>query len=278
MPNLADQVRQELTEAIESDQLVLPSLPEVAMAIRTEASDPNASAARLARVIGRDVALSARIIRVANSPLMRGNRTITDLQMAISRLGIQYTSNLATGLAMQQMYQSDSPLIDAALRSVWQSSTEIAGIAHIVCKHYTRLAADQATLAGLLHQVGALPILAFAETRPDLRSSAQTLQSLLDALHPEMGHILLDAWDFPEEISAVPAHYRDFTRDSERVDYVDIVTVAVLESLIGSDHPYTQLDWSAIPAFAKVGLDPEVEMQEATDVSEEMEAAMAIFK
>ena len=104
MSTLADKVQQALTQAIENDELVLPTLPEVALRVREAAEDPDVSIPTLAKVIGNDTALTARIIKVVNSPLLRTNREINDLQMAISRLGINYTSNLATGLAMEQMF------------------------------------------------------------------------------------------------------------------------------------------------------------------------------
>ena len=56
-------------------------------------------------------------MRVANSPLLRASTPILDLRMAISRLGMQYTCSLAIGLAMEQMFQATSNLIDERLRS-----------------------------------------------------------------------------------------------------------------------------------------------------------------
>ncbi len=163
MSKLAEKVQQELIQAIENDELVLPTLPEVALRVREAAEDPNISIPALSKVIGNDAALTARIIKVVNSPLLRTSKEITDLQMAVGRLGINYTCNLATGLAMEQMFQATSDVVDRKMREVWNKSTEIAGICHVLCKHYTRLLPDQATLAGLVHQIGILPILTYAE-------------------------------------------------------------------------------------------------------------------
>ena len=163
MSSLADKVQQELIKAIENDQLVLPTLPEVALRVREAAEDPDVGIPTLARVIGNDTALTARIIKVVNSPLLRTNREINDLQMAISRLGINYTANLATGLDMEQMFQANTDAVDRKMREVWNKSSEIAAISHVLCRTFTRLPADQATLAGLVHQIGILPILTYAE-------------------------------------------------------------------------------------------------------------------
>ena len=278
MNSLADKVQQELMLAIENDQLVLPTLPEVALRVREAAEDPNVSIPMLAKVIGNDTALTARIIKVVNSPLLRTSREIDDLQMAINRLGINYTANLATGLAMEQMFQATTDVVDRKMREVWNKSTEIAAISHVLCRNFTRLPADQATLAGLVHQIGVLPILTYAEEHNSLLSDSISLNHVIDRIHPMIGEKILRAWEFPETIALVPGHHLDFTRDSGSVDYVDIVQVATLQSYAGTAHPFTQLDWASIPAFAKLGLDPNTLQDEVEDLSAAMDAAMGMLQ
>ncbi|MDV5862273.1 HDOD domain-containing protein [Pseudomonas mendocina] len=278
MSKLAEKVQQELIHAIENDELVLPTLPEVALRVREAAEDPDVGIPQISKVIGNDAALTARIIKVVNSPLLRSNKEITDLQMAVSRLGINYTCNLATGLAMEQMFQATSDVVDRKMREVWNKSTEIAGICHVLCRHYTPLMPDQATLAGLVHQIGVLPILTYAEEHNELLADSISLNHVIEQIHPIIGDKILRTWEFPEPIAIVPSQYLDFTRDSAKVDCVDIVQVATLQSYLGSEHPYTQLDWSKVPAFAKLGLDPQVDMQADEDMSAAMEAAMSMLQ
>ena len=278
MTSLAEKVQQELIQAIENDELVLPTLPEVALKVREAAEDPNVGIADLAKVIGNDAALTARIIKVVNSPLLRTSKEITDLQMAVGRLGINYTANLATGLAMEQMFQATSDVVDKKMREVWNKSTEIAGICHVLCKHYTRLLPDQATLAGLVSQIGILPILTYAEDHSELLADSISLNHVIEAIHPIIGDKILRTWDFPEPIACIPSQFLNFQRNSAKADYVDIVQVAMLQSYLGSEHPYTKLDWSTIPAFAKLGLDPNVDMKEDEDLSDAMEAAMSMLQ
>ena len=278
MSKLAEKVQEELLQAIDNDELVLPTLPEVALRVREAAEDPNIGIPQLSKVIGNDAALTARIIKVVNSPLLRTNKEITDLQMAVGRLGINYTSNLATGLAMEQMFQATSDVVDRKMREVWNKSTEIAGICHVLCRHYTRLMPDQATLAGLVHQIGVLPILTYAEEHSELLADSISLNHVIEKIHPIIGDKILRTWEFPEPIALVPSQHLDFGRDSAKADYVDIVQVATLQSYLGSQHPYTQLDWAQIPAFAKLGLDPNVDMQEDEDLSAAMDAAMGMLQ
>ncbi|WP_097460771.1 HDOD domain-containing protein [Mangrovitalea sediminis] len=276
MSNLADKIKTDLMTAIDADKLVLPTLPEVALKVRDIAESDDSSVADLVKVISNDAAMSARLIRVCNSPLFRGSREIENLNMAVSRLGMAYTSNLAMGLAMEQMFQATSDMIDKRLRDSWQKSTEIAGICHVLAQHYTRLKPDQATLAGLVHGIGVLPILRYVEDN-DIQISNVMLDNLIDELHPRIGVRILQKWDFPKELQDIPVEYTNFGRQIPKADYADVVMIANLQTLVGSEHPFTEMDWNKISAFARLGLDPNVDMAGEEDLSAEMEAAMSFL-
>ncbi len=277
MPTIVDTIKEDLLSAIENDKLVLPTLPEVALQVREIAESEDSSIIDLVKVISNDTALSARLIRVCNSPLFRGSRQIENLNMAVSRLGMAYTGSLAMGLAMEQMFQATSEMIDKRLRATWQTSTEVAGICHVLAQHYTRLKPDQATLAGLVHLIGVLPILRYVEDR-DLQISSIRLDGVIDELHPQIGHQILKKWDFPPELQEVPLQYTAFGRSAPTADYSDLVMVANLQLISGTDNPLNDMDWKAIPAFDRLGLDPEIDMNEEEDLNAQMEAAMALLR
>ncbi|MDX1754467.1 MAG: HDOD domain-containing protein [Marinobacter sp.] len=277
MSTIVETITNDLVEAIENDKLVLPTLPEAALQVREIAESDDSSIADLVKVISNDTALSARLIRVCNSPLFRGSRAIDNLNMAVSRLGMAYTSNLAMGLAMEQMFQATSDMIDKRLRATWQTSTEVAGICHVLAQHYTRLKPDQATLAGLVHLIGVLPILRYVEDR-DIQISSLMLDNVVDELHPRLGSQILKKWDFSPELQSVPREYMNFQRQAEKADYADLVMVANLQLVAGSEHPWAQMDWKGISAFDRLGLDPDIDMSEEEDLNAEMEAAMALLQ
>jgi HD-like signal output (HDOD) protein len=61
------------------------------------------------------------------------------------------------------------------------------------------------------------------------------------------------------------------------VDYVDIVTVATLQNIAGTEHPLTKLDWNEIQAFSNLGLDPDMESSELEEFQGDVEEAKAVF-
>ncbi|MEX2476611.1 HDOD domain-containing protein [Marinobacter sp.] len=277
MSNIVETIKNDLISAIDNDKMVLPTLPEVALQVRDIAESEDSAIMDLVKVISNDTALSARIIRVCNSPLFRGSRAIENLNMAVSRLGMAYTSNLAMGLAMEQMFQATSDMIDKRLRATWQTSTEVAGICHVLAQQYTRLKPDQATLAGLVHQIGVLPILRYVEDQ-DIQVSGIMLDNVIEELHPRLGAEILKKWDFPKELQNVPLEYANFQREVPAADYADLVMIANLQLVAGSDHAWTDIDRNTVTAFGRLGIDPNADMSEEEDLNAQMEAAMALLK
>ena len=274
MSAVAEKIAQDVALAISKDDLQLPTLPEVALRIRDAAERVDVNAAGLAAVIGEDAGLAARLVKVANSPMFRATRTIEDLQTAVSRLGVEYAANLATGLAMQQMFQATNEMIDRRLRAVWSSSTEIAAICGVLARNVPGMKSDQATLAGLTHAIGTLPILSWAEENDGLIRDSMTLDQVIENMHGKLGNTILSTWGFPEEIACVPLGYLDFGRNVESADYTDIVTVAYLQSLADTDHPLSGIDTATVGAYARLGLHPDSADDDLEDLFDELEAAV----
>ena len=277
MSNLAEEIRDELTQAAADDALELPTLPEVALKIRDTAEDPDVSVGKLAQVISEDPVLAAQVVKGANSPMFRGTQAIEDITMAVGRMGVEYAANLATGLAMQHMFQATSEVVDAKLRSIWNHATDVAAIAGVLATSLTSLRADQAALAGLTHSIGALPVLAFAEEHDDLIQDEQTLDRVIAQVQAPLGTMILQHWHFPEELVKVPAQINDFDRDAPAADYIDITQVACLQAVAGTDDPLTELDWSTVTAFPRLGLNAEQARETLTELAELFQMSKDVF-
>lgn len=276
MNAIAQSVFNDLQSSIDEDQLILPTMPEMALKVREISEDEDASIQQLGETISQDTALTARLIKVANSPLFRAPKKIDDFQMALSRLGMQYTCNIATGLAMEQMFQATSDIIDSRMRDIWKKSSEVAGVCHTLCKHVTKLRPDKAALAGLVHKIGVLPILSYAEEHPSLLKDSITLDIVIAELHMSIGQKILATWDFPEEIQAVPQEYTLFSREQEEADYVDIVTAAMLQVYEGSVLT-RDVDNTQVQAFKRLGLDPNVESPVAQLLLDQLTQASSLL-
>lgn len=277
MNQLVDTVKQDILDALHSDQLFLPSLPEVALQVRDTARDPDATIKDLADIISRDSALSARIIRVVNSPLLRAPQEVRDLAMAVSRLGMNYSCNLAIGLAMEQMFQAKTPMIDQRLRQLWRLTGQVSALASVLARETGAASADEALLAALIHRLGALPILTYAETHSDVIADEAGLTQVIDDLHGVLGQVILQSWDFPDSFCNVPLDYRQFERRPEQPDLADLVMVANLLAQGDADNDWGQQQWQQIPAFARLDLPTDAEDPVFQRVRDLAAGAGAIF-
>jgi HD-like signal output (HDOD) protein len=256
--------------AIDSNKLQLPTLPEVALSVRQAVNSGNASDAEIARIISGDPGLSARLLQIANSPLYRARQKIESIQAAVTRMGHHLIRNLITSLAMQQIFKPKQQLLDQYFLDIWKHSVNVSAVSRALSLRCGHLSKEQAMLAGLIHQIGKLPILTMAEKFPELAADGPALANLLEKLHPAIGRMIMERWDFPESISQVAWQYLDFTRDSgPEADYVDVVQVAFLESRIVADADLLSR-LGDIPAFRKLGLDPEIEVMEIEGIAEEV--------
>lgn len=259
----------------DNNDLVLPTLPEVAIKVRDAAAQENTTAAQLTEIIATDAALSARLLQVANSPLYRAQQEIDNISLTITRMGSKVIRGLVTSIVMKQMYQPASKKLNLHFKKAWEHSVNIAAMSRALSCMHPHLEAEQAMLAGLIHQIGKLPILTLAEESPEFANNEGLLEEYLEALHPQVGKIIMDSWDFPDALSVVPWQYNQYDRPAnDQPDYVDIVTVAHAEKLSSTD---PALDLSSIPAFGRLGLAPEVELLEIEGVSEEAEQAQQMM-
>lgn len=267
-------VQQELN----ANRLVLPTLPDVAIKVRDAVAKDTASTTQLANMIMTDAALSARLIQVANSAAYRNAVPVNNIQMAIVRLGSKTICTLITSLVMQQMFKPSTKLLEIYFRQIWEDSVSISGISRALTSFAPHLDPDEAMLAGLIFQIGKLPILMLVEHIPEFRESPTRMDKLLEKAHPPIGKIIMDTWDFPVELKRVASEYVNFQRDSgEKADYVDIVQVAFLQHIAGTDHPASRVDWGTVPSFAKLGLAPDAEILEISGVAEEIAFTSAMF-
>jgi putative nucleotidyltransferase with HDIG domain len=268
----------ELIEDLESGNLQLPTLPEVALRVRDVVDDENASANQIAEIIAQDAALSARLLQVANSPLYRGRQEIDRLSMVVSRLGNKLVRNLVTSQVMKQMFQATNDMVDKRLRAVWEHSVQVAAIARVLAANTPGVMPDQAMLAGLLHDIGTLPILYRAEERDELLDTPGLLDELIMRLHTRIGGAILKHWKFPDMLVAVAAEHENLERDHPGpADLIDVVQVANLQSHMDTDHPLAIVDWSNVSAFQRLGLDDDVNEIELTDV-EEIKEVQRLFE
>lgn len=214
-------------------QLRLPSLPDLALKMRNAVNDPRRSVADIARLVQFDPALAARLIQIANSPLYRGNKKFDNCHSAITRMGLTAARDLVVSFTLRNLFQARTPLLRERLQQTWQHSCRVAAISSVLARLTPGLDPDRAVLAGLVHDIGVLPLLQYIETL-GIDVDAARLDALTGRLRAALGGFVLKTWQFEADLAEIPAQAEDWGRDSgARVDYGDIVQVAHVHSQFG---------------------------------------------
>lgn len=245
----------EIYDDLINDKLVVPSMPEVALKIRHLVEDNDIPVSELARALSTDPAISAKLIKSANGALYHGQPAVDTCARAISRLGLNTTKHLVVSFVLRNLFEEKihTDLLSERVRDLWHHSVEIASISMALAHASPGLDAEEALLAGLLHDIGELVILTYAESYPDLTADSEVLDGVIKQLKAEIGAVILREWQFPEAIVEAAFGAEEWTRDSgDKPDYCDVVLAAQLLSFIGTSKMEDFPDLEDIPAFKKL--------------------------
>jgi HD-like signal output (HDOD) protein len=224
-----------LVEKIRTDTLVIPSLPEVALKIRQLAEDPDVNLNKMAEMISHDPALSARIMKIANSAFVGRGIHVNTLHQATTRIGLRYIKNVVTAMAMEQLFVSKSALIKNQMDKVWAQTLELTAFALTAMQEYnsnfkfTDVNFDTMTLAGLLHNIGALPILTEAEKQLELFGNEQFINETIATISSPISVNIMRSWGFGEEMIQVAEHWNNMEFEPKHPSYLDFIRIAAIK-------------------------------------------------
>lgn len=219
---------EELLACIDSKELTLPTLPDAALKLRKLIDDPNVSASQIVLAVSGDPIIAAQVIKTANSAAFSDKPPVASVKDAVSRLGYRLLHNIVLALTVGEMFRSANPVINQRLKSFWEHSRGVAAISYVIAQRQKHLQPEHAMMAGLVHDIGALPVCLFA-AKKGMSPDAETLESLIRKCHEQAGMRLLKSWNFPQELIDVAAEHEDFHRgegSAALADYVDVVAVA----------------------------------------------------
>lgn len=259
----------EIMAAYEQGSLDLPAMPEVAVRIGERMRDPDVSIDALAELAQLDPAVAGYLIQVANSALYAGRGRARNVVDAVSRLGLKTTQSLVTAIALRNMFEIADAELRARARENWGRSVDVGAAAHAVAQRTDEdLDAERALLAGLLHRVGAVPVLDHFAART-VTPDAAVVDAALETLATRVGVLVVDAWQLGRDLSTVVEHWADPDRpESARADYCDAVQVAV--ALLDGDDAAV----AALPAWGRIGLPAD----DVAALREHAETAVSVFR
>ncbi|MCF6251162.1 MAG: HDOD domain-containing protein [Methylococcaceae bacterium] len=239
---------------MQSDKLALPTIPDVSFKIRRAINDEKANNSKIARVVQIDPSITARLIQISNSPLYRGRRKIESCPEALTRLGLKAAQDIITAFAMKAVFTAKSPIIRKKMQELWAHSSYVASISAVFAHKTPGFDPDRAMLAGLIHDIGIVPILTFADKQPEILESPKDLAETVKQLRAEIGVQIIRKWDFPADFEDVIINAENWYRKgtSDKPDYTDIVMISQLHSFIGKVDIKKMPKMDQLPAYKKL--------------------------
>ena len=248
----------DLKARLVADAVDLPSLPEIALRIRHALAADDVDTEQIIRLIGMEPALATRLLRTANCALFyRGAKPVTNLRMAVTRLGYRMVRIVSVSLAAQQVfigYAVES--LRPYLEEIWRHSIRVAALGYLLAKRSGIGDAEEAFLAGLLHEVGKLYILMQAKDRMELFKSEAAFASIMAERHADIGHAIISAWEFSEDLAtAIGEHEFCGLECGDQPSLTEMLAVANflanrMESGLNEDEMFENL-----PDFGALALD-----------------------
>jgi putative nucleotidyltransferase with HDIG domain len=214
----------------------IATLPEITTRIIATVNDPNSSAADLHRLISHDPALVSRILKLVNSSFYARAHRVDSVDRAIVLLGFGTVHHLAIAATLGQLFPNVKLCDGFRAKDIWTHSIAVGVTAREIASRICKSMAEEAFLAGLVHDVGLLAILeAQPEQLRQICTAAKTQPTPFGTLelgvvgvdHQELGAALAKRWGFPPACRAIAgAHHNPSLADDEWQTLAAVVHVA----------------------------------------------------
>lgn len=210
-------------EDLIGENLKLVSLPAIVAKINQLLNDPNSSADDIAHLIGQDPALTARLIKLVNSPFYNFPSQIDTLSMAVTVLGTRQLRDLVIATTVVNNFKIPSK-INFNLEIFWCHSISTGIAARTMALAQNIPNSERLFITGLLHDIGkmimALLLPRETESLNKVNKNANLQienpeEQIFGFTHSHLANELLASWHFPESISQPILHHHDLDSKKE---------------------------------------------------------------
>lgn len=256
---MSESIKTLIANRVDSDSFKLPVFSPVALEIRN-AINSEADLDTIERMIHKDQAMAAEILRLANSAFFAGLSKQKTIQQALVRLGINRVYGIVLMAAQKQAFQANNPFLNDLMATLWkQAAASAAGCRWLALRCGYQEIADDAFLAGLLHDLGSLVVLKANDellangTAIDM--SNEVMKEVIESLHTEYGYRVMQAWELPQQYAEVARDHHEEESNSANLllHIVKLVDSACRKVGIGMVHE-PELALEGLPEVKQLGI------------------------
>jgi putative nucleotidyltransferase with HDIG domain len=192
-------------------EVKLVSFPQIYFKIVEVLESPLSTANHVAEVVGKDTSLSARLLRVVNSPIYGFPSTIDSISKAVTIIGGNELTTLAMGISVIDCFK-DIPTGTLDVKSFWMHSIAVGIISGILAGKQTGVSEERLFVAGVLHDIGKLIMIkhypahsvqVMKEAGERACSTQQLEKEIFGFHHARVGSLLLEEWKIPPVLKSI---------------------------------------------------------------------------
>lgn len=272
----------------------IATLPEITLKIIELVESPNSTAQDLNKVISNDPALCSRILKVVNSAFYGLPGQIGSINRAIVLLGLNAVKNIAIAASLAKLFRGGSLTPEFSAKDLWSHSIATATASKMVADHLKVGFADEAFLAGLIHDIGIIVEIQYDRHRlidvigrikPDdngvpTGDMLEVETEIFGANHQDFGQGLCEKWKFPKSFALVTGYHH---RPLELAKDIRMLTsiVCIADKLAGAVPGGFRMDHVSLDIPADViedlGLTREAVDQIAAKLPEQLQTVQAML-
>lgn len=216
----------------------LPTIPIIISEVLSVIDNPDSNAVQLASLIEKDQALTARVLRIANSPFYGFSRAISTIDLAIVIMGMNTLKEIVLSLIIKRFFSKISTnLFDT--KAFWNYSVYCGASARLLSRKLGFKVTGEAFVGGLIHDIGYLVLVEYFKS--DFTKIVNLLKSrdispveaerlVIDTDHCEIGAWIAEKWNFPEKIvDGIRNHHTHFTEQCNTSDIDETENIDEIE-------------------------------------------------
>ena len=243
-----------------NDSFVIPPRPQLLADIKALSEQDEPLLADVADVISKDVAISAAILKVINSPLFGLSRTVSDIRQAVMFLGLEGAFSLVQGLKLRESFDPSKSCI--SLERFWDNAQNIADVCMFIGDRVkSQVPIEHLYTLGLFHDCGIPPmaikygnyikILDYANNHP-VHSLPKIEDKKYNTNHTVIGYYLSSRWHLPKDICNLILSHHDtnyLSRLSGSIDQISYAVLKMADNLVEETKRHGQSrDWIHVKA------------------------------
>lgn len=246
-----------LTKELNRGEVKLPSFPDAVIKIRDALEKEDCDIDKIATLASVETVLATRLLTAANSAYYNpSGNNVGDLRGAVMRLGLKEVRNMAISFAVEQIFIGEqNPAIAEGLATLWRRGVAMSSIAFVLARNCSKVDAEKAFLAGLMHDVGKLYMLMKSGDFPGVEVDLNARSDDPETWHPQIGRFIVEAWGFDDDLLDTLQPTEGLEGQPEAGSPV-LLDVIYASELIASATPAIGVDF-AMPSFGRLQVDQE---------------------